>query len=56
MTSELDRLRAVLSAAQAVLAAREDQMLTRAEWDALQTAVAAASTHPEQQEQHETDH
>ncbi len=43
MTSELDRLRAALSVAQAVLAAREDQMLTAEEWDALGHAVAQAT-------------
>lgn len=55
MTSELNRLRAVLSAAQAVLAAREDQMLTCAEWDALQAAVAAANMQPEDREPHATE-
>ena len=36
-------LREVLSAAEAVLAARENQMLTSEEWDALAHAVAAAT-------------
>ena len=39
-------LREVLSAAEAVLAARENQMLTSEEWDALEHAVAAATQPP----------
>ena len=39
-------LRDVLSAAEAVLAARENQMLTSEEWDALEHAVAAATQPP----------
>ena len=39
-------LREVLSAAEAVLAARENQMLTNEEWDALEHAVAAATQPP----------
>ncbi len=35
------RLRAVVVAAEAVLSAREDQMLTSEEWDGLRSAVAA---------------
>lgn len=53
MNSELDRLRDVLKAAQAILAAREDQMLTAIEWDALEHAVAAA-TQPPANERDET--
>lgn len=37
-----EALEKVLVAAQAVLEAREDEMLTRVEWDALASAVAAA--------------
>ena len=39
-----EQLQRVLTAAEAVLAARRDQMLTRVEWDALAAAVAAART------------
>ncbi len=46
MNTELDRLREVVSAAEAVLAARENQMLTAEEWDALEHAVAAATQPP----------
>lgn len=53
MNSELDRLREVLNAAEAVLAARENQMLTTDEWDALEHAVAAA-TQPPPDERDET--
>ena len=38
-----DTLLDVLRAAEAVLAARENQMLTSEEWDALAHAVAAAT-------------
>jgi hypothetical protein len=37
-----EALEQVLLAAEAVLSAREDQMLTRVEWEALQDAVRAA--------------
>ena len=53
MTPELHQLREVLAAAEAVLAAREAQMLTTDEWDALQHAVAAA-TQPPPDERDET--
>lgn len=43
MASDIDRLRDVLDAATALLAAREDEMLTADEWDALEHAVAACS-------------
>ncbi|MCI0363502.1 MAG: hypothetical protein L0219_06435 [Phycisphaerales bacterium] len=39
-------LHEVLTAAEAVLAARENQMLTSEEWDALEHAVAAATQPP----------
>ncbi|MCI0364928.1 MAG: hypothetical protein L0219_13705 [Phycisphaerales bacterium] len=39
-------LREVLRAAEAVLAARENQMLTSEEWDTLEHAVAAATQPP----------
>ena len=41
-----DTLLDVLRAAEAVLAARENQMLTSEEWDALAHAVAAATQTP----------
>ena len=44
--NELDNLREVLRAANAVLAAREDQMLTADEWDGLEHAVATATQPP----------
>ncbi len=53
MTPELHQLREVLAAAEAVLAAREAQMLTAEEWDTLQHAVAAA-TQPPPDERDET--
>lgn len=53
MNTELDRLREVVTAAEAVLAARENQMLTTDEWDALEHAVAAA-TQPPPDERDET--
>ena len=53
MNTELDRLREVVTAAEAVLAARENQMLTAEEWDALEHAVAAA-TQPPPDERDET--
>lgn len=53
MNTELDRLREVVTAAEAVLAARENQMLTTDEWDALKHAVAAA-TQPPPDERDET--
>jgi hypothetical protein len=40
----LDQLQTVLSAAEAVLAAREDQMLTSVEWEALEAALENART------------
>ena len=48
MTTKHDHhaLHAVLRAAEAVLAAREDQMLTCEEWDALAHAVAEANEPP----------
>ena len=45
MATSDDTLRAVLDAAQRLLAAREDGMVTAAEWDALQEAVEACQ-HP----------
>jgi hypothetical protein len=42
-STDHDNLLEVLRAAEAVLAAREDQMLTSEEWDVLQHAVAAAT-------------
>ena len=42
-SADHDNLLNVLRAAEAVLAARENQMLTSEEWDALQHAVAAAT-------------
>ncbi len=39
----------LLSAARALLEAREDQMITRVEWEALAEAVAAASQPPADQ-------
>jgi hypothetical protein len=53
VNTELDRLREVVSAAEEVLAARENQMLTTEEWDALEHAVAAA-TQPPPDERDET--
>lgn len=47
-------LREVLSAAEAVLAARESQMLTSEEWDALEHAVAAATQPPPSTPRNET--
>lgn len=43
---DMDRLRAVLEAAESLLAAREDQMLTTDEWDAIEHAVAACREPP----------
>ena len=43
MATTDDRLRAVLDAAQRLLAARDDGMVTVAEWDALQDAVEDCS-------------
>jgi hypothetical protein len=40
--TRLDALEQVLAAAEAVLSAREDQMLTRVEWEALDDAVRSA--------------
>lgn len=40
---DIDALLAVLNAAESVLAARENQMLTSDEWDDLEHAVAAAT-------------
>jgi hypothetical protein len=40
--THIDTLEQVLTAAEAVLSAREDQMLTRVEWDALESAVRNA--------------
>jgi hypothetical protein len=40
--NRLEALEEVLIAAEAVLSAREDQMLTRVEWEGLQDAVRAA--------------
>jgi hypothetical protein len=40
--TRLDALEKVLTAAEAVLSAREDQMLTHVEWDALNDAVRNA--------------
>ncbi|MDY7110220.1 MAG: hypothetical protein SYC29_16440 [Planctomycetota bacterium] len=48
-TSETDALRAVLIAAEALLAARENQMVTSEEWDALEHAVAEATQPPAHQ-------
>ena len=45
--NNIDLLNEVLRAAEAVLEARENQMLTTDEWDALQHAVAAATQPPE---------
>jgi hypothetical protein len=42
MHQDLQRLNAVLRAAKALLEAREDQMVTSEEWDALREAVDAA--------------
>ena len=53
MNTELNRLREVVTAAEALLAARENQMLTAEEWDALEHAVAAA-TQPPPDERDET--
>jgi len=50
-TTDIDLLRAALDAADAVLAAREDEMLTTDEWDALEHAVAACSEPPADQRQ-----
>ena len=44
MAHDFATLHQVLRAAEAVLEARENQMLTSEEWDALQHAVAAVST------------
>ena len=41
MATSDDRFRAVLEAAQCLLAARDDGMVTAAEWEALQEAVDA---------------
>lgn len=46
MASTEDLL-AVLEAARNLLAARENAMLTRMEWDALRRAVDACEQHPE---------
>jgi len=46
MAATKNLLNDVLDAAKAVLAAREDQMLTADEWDALETAVANATQPP----------
>lgn len=40
--TRLETLEQVLAAAEAVLSAREDQMLTHEEWDALEGAVRSA--------------
>lgn len=53
-THDIDALRAVLDAAEAVLAARENQMLTSEEWDALEHAVAAATQPPAARARDET--
>ena len=45
-TSETDALRAVLIAAEALIAARENQMVTSDEWDALEHAVAECTQPP----------
>ncbi|KAA0215783.1 MAG: hypothetical protein DYG94_06460 [Leptolyngbya sp. PLA3] len=50
---EFEHLEAVLGAAEQLLAAREDQMLTADEWDALQHAVAACRE-PDPTERDET--
>ena len=52
-THDREALREVVRAAEAVLAAREDQMLTSEEWDALEHAVAEA-TQPPANEREET--
>ncbi|MBZ0173001.1 MAG: hypothetical protein K8E66_11510 [Phycisphaerales bacterium] len=44
-----DLLRTVVAAAEAVLEAREDQMLTSEEWDALKHAIAACHEPPPDQ-------
>ena len=41
MPETLANLEAVLKAAEALLEAREDQMVTAVEWDALRSAAAA---------------
>ncbi len=46
MLPYLQKLHDVLNAAEAVLAAREAEMLTSNEWDALEHAVAAATEPP----------
>jgi len=46
MDSELERLRAVLNATEALLAAHEHQMLTNVDWDGLQHLVAAMQEPP----------
>lgn len=46
MLPYLQKLHDVLNAAEAVLAAREAEMLTSDEWDALEHAVAAATEPP----------
>jgi len=46
MLPYLQKLHDVLNAAEAVLAAREAEMLTSDEWDALAHAVAAATEPP----------
>lgn len=48
-THDTDALREVLATAEAVLAAREAEMLTTDEWDALEHAVAAATQPPPDQ-------
>lgn len=53
MLPYLQKLHDVLNAAEAVLAAREAEMLTSDEWDALEHAVAAA-TEPPPDERNET--
>ena len=48
MTSNIEHLRVVLEAAQRLLAAREDDMITGDEWEALANAVdqCSASSKP----------